>query len=922
MLLSGLAAQAATKYQINVGGVEVTSDNASYITGGDISSGYASYNASTSTLTLHSIQISRNSGSGDYAVHNRDCSGLTIRCEGTCRLTTVTAHTIHMDKKTEIEVASGGVLYVKMTGATSSSTAALYSKNNSDIDLTGPGRIEIETTGSGSNYPRAIMGEGSNPDLLLRNINAEIKSAGNTIYNFYQVTIYGTSSETNCFDRVYLKTKNSNYNVFNAVSYLDCSSYFGVAAYPADWEITNGYLYDEDGNYMSELDVRNYFDCLPVNNTNFPDYNFRHWLQDYLNSHTSYSCGQQGFKLLALPFILELDCTGQNISSLKGIENFIYLDKLKCSSNSITSLDLSGNSVLTELRCYSNGMTYLNVNNCTNLTYLDCAPNNLTSLNLSNLSQLESLYCYSNRLTSLSLPASSSSALQKIYCYSNAFTSLSITGFPNLTYLDASNNTSLTTFYCNGNRLSTLRVTGCSALKDLRCYGSNNTFSTLDLTGSTGLTYLDCGPCPNLSSITNLSSCTGLKTFICYNSKLSDLSAVNNFSNLENLNCSNTNITSLTLNGKSKLASVTCNNCAYLTTADIYNNSALVSLSCYGCPALTKLYCYSNKLSTLNVTSNPVLKDLRCYGSNNTFNSLNLSGTHALTYLDCAPCPSLSSISYLGSCTALKTLICYNTSLTSLDVANLNNLESLNCNNSKITSLSLTNKSKLTSLACYNNPQMTTLTVTGTQISGMSMSGNTGLTTLNCYSNPYLYNISNLSSCTNLTSLDCHSCNFSSLDVSNLNKLTALACNNNKLTSLNVQGCTALKSLWCYQNQITGSDMTTLVNSLPTRSSSSRGSLYAVYNTNEGNSMTSAQITTAKNKYWTPWKFNGNNWLEMSATVAGDLNGDGQVTIADVTALIDLLLGGSTPPAEADINGDGQATISDVTALIDQLLGS
>lgn len=725
VLLSGLAVQAATKYQINVAGVEVTSDNASYITGGDISSGYASYNASTSTLTLHSIQISRNSGSGDYAVHNRDCSGLTIRCEGTCRLTTVTAHTIHMDKMTYIEVASGGVLYVKMTGATSSSTAALYSKNNSSINLRGPGRIEIETTGSGSNYPRAIMGEGSSPNLSFHNINAEIKSAGYTIYNFSYVDISGPASETNHFDRVHLKTKNSNYNVFNTVSYLDCS-YFSVAAYPADREITNGYLYDEDGNYMSELDVRSSFDCLPVNKTNFPDYNFRHWLHDYLNTNTSYSCGQQGFKLQALSYISELDCTSQNISSLKGIENFTYLGKLKCSSNSITSLDLSGNTYLTELRCYSNGMTSLNVNNCTRLTYLDCAPNNLTSLNLSNLSKLESLYCYSNRLSSLSLPSSSSSALQTIYCYSNAFTSLSITGFPNLTYLDASNNTSLTTFYCNGNKLSTLRVTGCSALKDLRCYGSNNTFSTLDLTGSTGLTYLDCGPCPNLSSITNLSSCTGLKT-----------------------------------------------------------------------------------------------------------------------------------------------LICYNTALTSLDVANLNNLESLNC-----------------------------------------------------YNNPNLYNISNLSSCTNLTSLDCHSCNLSSLAVSNLNKLTALACNNNKLTSLNVQGCTALKSLWCYQNQITGSGMTTLVNSLPTRSSSSRGSLYAVYNTNEGNSMTTAQITTAKNKYWTPLKFNGNNWLEMSATVAGDVNGDGQVTIADVTALIDLLLVGSTPPAEADINGDGQATIADVTALIDQLLCS
>ena len=54
----------------------------------------------------------------------------------------------------------------------------------------------------------------------------------------------------------------------------------------------------------------------------------------------------------------------------------------------------------------------------------------------------------------------------------------------------------------------------------------------------------------------------------------------------------------------------------------------------------------------------------------------------------------------------------------------------------------------------------------------------------------------------------------------------------------------------------------------------------------------------------------------------GDVNGDSNVTISDVTALIDLLLGGGTitNPA-ADCNGDSNVTISDVTALIDFLLG-
>ena len=56
----------------------------------------------------------------------------------------------------------------------------------------------------------------------------------------------------------------------------------------------------------------------------------------------------------------------------------------------------------------------------------------------------------------------------------------------------------------------------------------------------------------------------------------------------------------------------------------------------------------------------------------------------------------------------------------------------------------------------------------------------------------------------------------------------------------------------------------------------------------------------------------------------GDVNHDGSVSIADVTALIDYLLDGSFEICTtcADVNGDTNVTIADVTALIDKLLGS
>ena len=52
----------------------------------------------------------------------------------------------------------------------------------------------------------------------------------------------------------------------------------------------------------------------------------------------------------------------------------------------------------------------------------------------------------------------------------------------------------------------------------------------------------------------------------------------------------------------------------------------------------------------------------------------------------------------------------------------------------------------------------------------------------------------------------------------------------------------------------------------------------------------------------------------------GDVDGDGELGITDVTTLIDQLLNGNELPAYADVDGDGIVGITDVTALIDLLL--
>ena len=76
-----------------------------------------------------------------------------------------------------------------------------------------------------------------------------------------------------------------------------------------------------------------------------------------------------------------------------------------------------------------------------------------------------------------------------------------------------------------------------------------------------------------------------------------------------------------------------------------------------------------------------------------------------------------------------------------------------------------------------------------------------------------------------------------------------------------------------------------------------------------------------------PIPFTVGNWVTPPDPqfILGDVNGDTFVTIADVTALIDMLLNG-TPSVEdcpaADMNESGEISIADVTALIDYLLNN
>ena len=89
-----------------------------------------------------------------------------------------------------------------------------------------------------------------------------------------------------------------------------------------------------------------------------------------------------------------------------------------------------------------------------------------------------------------------------------------------------------------------------------------------------------------------------------------------------------------------------------------------------------------------------------------------------------------------------------------------------------------------------------------------------------------------------------------------------------------------------------------------------------VYITNAEGSATIA-LAQVQNMYFS------NEGGTTPTVMIGDVNNSGDVTIADVTALIDYLLSGDATGlnlAAADCNDSGDVSIADVTALVDYLL--
>ena len=313
-----------------------------------------------------------------------------------------------------------------------------------------------------------------------------------------------------------------------------------------------------------------------INETNFPDANFRTVVKEYDTDK------DENLSRVEIEAVKEIKCYHKDIRSLTGIEYFTALQTLKCYSNQLTSLDISGNTALKSLDCAKNQLAALDVSQNTALESLDCADNQLTTLDVSRNTALESLDCAKNQLTTLDV--SQNTALESLNCADNQVTSL-----------DISQNTALEYLICVSNKLTALNVSGNATLKFLNC--ESNELTALDVNRNTALNTLNCR-----------------------NNRLTSLNVSLNL-NLQDLNCSTNQLSALDVQKNTALKSLYCGY-NQLTVLDVGQNRSLESLSCN-----------NNLLTTLDVSQNTRLNLLLCF--NNHLTSLDTSNQKRLHTLSC-----------------------------------------------------------------------------------------------------------------------------------------------------------------------------------------------------------------------------------------------------------------------------------------------
>lgn len=410
---------------------------------------------------------------------------------------------------------------------------------------------------------------------------------------------------------------------------------------------------------------------------------------------------------------------------------------------------------------------------------------------------------------------------------------------------------------------------------------------------------------------------------------IKDLTGIERFPNLYDLNCGGNELTKLSISSVN------------LRILSCYGNKELTNLDVSGCPNLNYLDCDGNSVGTLDVSENPALEMLYC--ADNGLRTLDVSKNTSLTLLYCAY-NELTALD-VSKNTALIELNCGDNPLPTLDISKNLALETLYCDNNKLTTLNVSNNTRLEKLDCSYN-QLTVIYLPGTKAETNVLSriaaffapatyadetNTVALTELDCSWNEKLLNV-DASTCEKLERLACVGSKIDNLQ---------LTVNVAKLEGLNLATVGAEKVVIEEKGvqvedkpvggekaeKIDGAELT-LTNGEKTYKTTVFGSAYrfdAVANGEYKLTITLKSDEGALVPYTTTVEIEGGKGLDLANVVLvqkGDVNLDGTIDVYDLQRLyehasqINLLTGYAL--AVSNINGSGNAE-TNMQALFEQL---
>ena len=133
-----------------------------------------------------------------------------------------------------------------------------------------------------------------------------------------------------------------------------------VVTYSYDLGYTGTELDDAEKDVIFTLAIAGRGTDIAINETNFPDKDFREFLLDKESNIDRNQDGKLSTGEIAL--VQDIDVYDMEIADLTGIEYFTELKYLDCAGNHLTSLDLSRNTKLAELDAENNTYTITPVN--------------------------------------------------------------------------------------------------------------------------------------------------------------------------------------------------------------------------------------------------------------------------------------------------------------------------------------------------------------------------------------------------------------------------------------------------------------------------------------------------------------------------------------------------------------------------------